>query len=311
MGGVSVFDVNILTATSTSSESEDCQVQTLMTPNTVGPIDGTNFLQYTNSGSNNHLGSQNQLEPGNEQILCLSGSRAININGDLQVYIAGAPPTGTATEPDALNLAVGQDRITLAQGLGNGGNQTGIKEEFWDAQTTTNMDQVKVSYFIPNSITNNDKATRYSFGDETTIQWGNRTLTRYSTETLLTVGNTSTTQYGNLSSNVDGTQSEMAYSGYNVESVAGGANIDMVAGLNALYQEGFIWNVNMLAMSMTVYVFNGILQLIGTLAALINTDATVAEVEKGAVFIRGIGVRIRDGATAIFNNLLQLGLPRI
>lgn len=308
----SVFDQDELTRTMATAPSNESRVMLLKTARTAGAIATPSYLQYENVQANNLLVGANMLLPGTEQILVLSGDEAAYSFGNLNVFIQGsAPPDTTVTEPDAYMLTVGKDRQTMIQGLDmtTKANRTGFKQEFWDTETSTNVDQVKASYFVVTSTVQNDEIDRFTFGAETLIQWGDRTLDRWSTEARTTVGHTTGTIVGNTQATNHGSLHENNYAGVSLEAVNGGTDFHFSLGLKSMYQEGFSWTTN-IGTSLTMHLENFIMQGIGTGAAVMDVEAVQTQLNSGIASVKAHGVRVGTGLLNLLTGVLG-GTPRV
>ena len=314
----SVFDQNVLTPTAVDSPDTESRVMLLKTANAVGEIASPAFLQYANVQGNHLLSPADVLQPGAEQILILSGDEAEYTFGNLSLFLRGNTDLSAAgnqttapTQPDAYQLTVGQNRQTLIQGvdMATKANQTGFKQEYWDTETSTNMDQVKVSYFVVTSTVQNYEGMRFTFGLETLIQWGNRTLTRWSTESRTTVGHAVGTIVGNTTATNHGSLHENNYAGVSVEAVNGGTDFHFALGFKSLYQEGFMWTTNVGA-SMTLHGENFIVQGIGIGAGLMNSKTVQSQLDNAIASVKAHGVRIGSGVANILTGALT-GTPRV
>jgi hypothetical protein len=304
MSSAPVFNLNDVIPTLYSPVSLDSQVSTLVTSATqVAKIDSATFLAFTGGG--NLQDETNVLLPGAEQTLLRTGNRSVNVDGNLSIYLKGD------ASQNAFSLAVGTDRESLAQGvnLATQANQTGVKEEYWAPQITTNVDQVKVSYFLPTSAAQNSDNIRFTFDNEDLIQWGNRTLQRWSTETRVVVGAASGVTEGNEHETIHGNIVESNYAGYNVESVNGGIDVHMVVGLKALYQEGLTWTING-GSALLLHTYYGVLQVIGTAASLLKGAIVQSKVRSVTLQVKAAAMRIGSGRLNVLIGALS-GNPRI
>ena len=305
MSSAPVFNFNAVTSTASAPDSSDCTVQSLMTANTKGVINSPSFLQFTNTTGNNLQQGTNVLQPGAQQVLVVVGNRSINIDGNQMIYIKGD------ASHDAFALAVGKDRESLVQGVNykTKANQTGLKEELWDTETTTNAGQVKVSYFIPSSSTQNSEATRYAFENEVLIQWGNRTLQRWSTDIREVVGTASAVTEGSEFQTIHGNLQESTYAGVSVESVQGGTDIHLVVGAKTLYAEGLTWTISVGAVFL-FHLYYGIFQVIGMAASVLEGAIVQTKIRSVTAQVKAVAMRVGAGAINILSGALS-GIPRI
>jgi hypothetical protein len=306
MSSAPVFNFNAITSTTSTPDSSDSTVQSLMTANTKGAINSTSFLQFTNTTGNNLQQGSNVLPPGAQQVLTVVGNRSINIDGNQTIYIKGD------ASHNAFALAVGKDRQSLVQGVNykTKANQTGLKEELWDTETTTNEDQVRVSYFLPSASTQNSENTRFTFENETLIQWGNRTLQRWSTDTREVVGTVSQITEGNELQTIHGNLHETNYAGVSVEAIDGGFDLHLVVGLKTLYQEGLNWVMNLLGAGLLLHLYVGVFQVIGTAASLLKGTIVQNKIRNVTAQVKVVAMRVGTGAMNILDGALS-GIPRI
>jgi hypothetical protein len=305
MNSTSVFDRNVLTPTGAAPDTRDSHVVSLKTEHTVGTIDSLQFLVAKSAA-----GGAQALSPGAEQILVQADDQASYTYGNLSVFINGSPVQGSP-QPDAYELTVGGDRQTLIQGvdLSSGKNQTSFKQEYWDTQTTTNMDQVKESYFVSTSTSQNSPNNRFTFGDETLIQWGNRVQTRWSTDTTVTVGNANLVIQGQRKEVTHGSLQISNYAGVNFTAMNGGVEIGVAGGLASAYVEGFTW-ITSLGSNLTTHIYWGGMQAIGMGASILQSGRVQAALNKLTAGVKAAGVRIGSGVANILDGGL-FGTPRV
>ena len=266
------------------ANNADLAISYLVTRYTPGQIASTQFLLFrVGDASNLNLSGKvqpiisppepQQLHAAIAQELTIGDVQSELITGSLACYVQGA-----AFQQIGRNYKLMVGGKDIGPGTQTeGGQSSGLQEQIWDQQTSHNYNDVKVSYFLPNTTTANASQARTTFQNHTIIQWGDRKDVRYVKALRRSVGSSTSHTEGNEQATTKGKDSSMQWSGQNI-TLINGANIEVYAGLKSILNTGLTWNLYPLAPTFIFHLVLGIIQIIGAGACVAKLKNRTLEI---------------------------------